>query len=89
MRGWRLQADPTIESGVKTKPPATQLTVKTHLNWFGAEGELSSGVVEGLNDKIRVVTRRSYGFRTYRAMEVAVYHNLGHLREPEFTHRFG
>ena len=35
------------------------------LNWFRAKGELSSGVVEGLNNKIRVVTRRSYGFRTY------------------------
>ena len=34
------------------------------LNWFRAKGELSSDVVEGLNNKIRVVTRRSYGFRT-------------------------
>jgi transposase len=59
------------------------------LNWFRAKGKLSSGAVEGLNNKIRVVTRRSYGFRTYRAMEVALYHNLGHLPEPEFTHRFG
>ena len=58
------------------------------LNWFRAKGELSSGAVEGLNNKIRVVTRRSYGFRTYRAMEVALYHNLGHLPEPEVTHRF-
>ena len=58
------------------------------LNWFRAKGELSGGAVEGLNNKIRVVTRRSYGFRTYKAMEVALYHNLGHLPEPEFTHRF-
>lgn len=58
------------------------------LNWFRAKGEISSGVVEGLNNKIRVVTRRSYGFRTYDAMETALYHNLGHLPEPETTHRF-
>ena len=58
------------------------------LNWFKAKGELSSGVVEGLNNKIRVVTRRSYGFRTYKAMELALYHNLGKLPEPENTHRF-
>lgn len=58
------------------------------LNWFRAKGELSSGAVEGLNNKIRVVTRRSYGFRTYHAMEIALYHNLGRLPEPEFTHRF-
>ena len=34
--------------------------------------------VEGLNNNIRVVTRRSYGFRTYEAMEIALYHTLGH-----------
>jgi len=59
------------------------------LNWFKAKGEISSGAVEGLNNKIRVVTRRSYGFRTYDAMEIALYHTLGKLPEPEeFTHRF-
>jgi transposase len=58
------------------------------LNWFKAKGEVSSGVVEGLNNKIRVVTRRSYGFRTYKAMELALYHNLGKLPEPESTHKF-
>ena len=61
---------------------------KLLLNWFKAKGEVSSGAVEGLNNKIRVVTRRSYGFRTYKAMELALYHNLGRLPEPESTHRF-
>jgi transposase len=58
------------------------------MNWFLAKGEISSGAVEGLNNKIRVVTRRSYGFRTYRAMEIALYHTLGRLPEPPWTHRF-
>lgn len=58
------------------------------LNWFRAKGEISAGSVEGLNNKIRVVTRRSYGFRTYDAMEIALYHTLGRLPEPESTHRF-
>jgi transposase len=58
------------------------------LNWFRAKGEISNGVVEGLNNKMRVITRRSYGFRTYHAMETALYHNLGRLPEPELTHRF-
>ena len=67
--------------------------LRTHeeliLNWFKAKGEISSAAVEGLNNKIRVVTRRSYGFRTYDAMEIALYHTLGKLPEPdEFTHRF-
>jgi transposase len=30
------------------------------LNWFKARGEVASGAVEGLNNKLRVVTRRSY-----------------------------
>src|SRR2546430_7160531 len=58
------------------------------LNWFKAKGEISGGAVEGLNNKIRVVTRRSYGFRTYEAMEIVLYHTLGRLPEPELTHRF-
>ena len=66
--------------------------LRTHeellLNWFRAKGEVSTGAVEGLNNKIRVVTRRSYGFRTYEAMEIALYHTLGRLPEPESTHRF-
>ena len=58
------------------------------LNWFRAKGEVSAGAVEGLNNKIRVVTRRSYGFRTYDAMEMALYHTLGRLPEPESAHKF-
>ena len=66
--------------------------LRTHepliLNWFRAKGEISNGAVEGLNNKIRVVTRRSYGFRTFEAMEIALYHNLGRLPEPKSPHRF-
>jgi transposase len=58
------------------------------LNWFRAKGEISNGAVEGLNNKIRVITRRSYGFRTYEVMEIALYHTLGRLPEPESTHRY-
>ncbi len=41
-----------------------------------------------LNNNIRVVTRRSYGFCTYKAMEMVLYHNLGRLPEPESPHKF-
>ena len=59
------------------------------LNWFKARGEVCTGATEGLNNKIRVVTRRAYGFRTYKAMEIALYHNLGKLPEPnELSHKF-
>jgi transposase len=58
------------------------------LNWFRAKGEISSGAVEGLHSKIRVVTRRSYGFRSYDAREITLYHTLGGLPGPESAHRF-
>ena len=57
------------------------------MNWFKAK-ELSSGVVEGMNNKVKLITHRSYGFRTFDAAEVALYHTLGDLPEPELTHRF-
>jgi transposase len=58
------------------------------LNWFRAKGTMSSGVVEGLNNKVKVTMRKSYGFRTGEAIEVALYHSLGELPEPVSTHRF-
>ena len=41
------------------------------LNWFHAKGELSSEIVEGLNNKVKLTTRKAYGFRTYEAVEIA------------------
>ncbi len=61
---------------------------KLLLNWFRADGALSSGVVEGFNNKLKLITRKSYGFRTQEAYENALYHTLGALPEPDFTHRF-
>ena len=67
-------------------------TLRTHreliLNWFRAKGTISAGIVEGMNNKVKLTTRKSYGFRTYEAIETALYHNLGTLPEPEFTHRY-
>jgi len=58
------------------------------LNWIKARQELFTGATEGLNNKARVVTKRSYGFRTFHVAELALYHTLGKLPEPEVTHRF-
>ena len=67
-------------------------TLRNHreliLNWFRAKGALSSGIVEGFNNKVKLTTRKSYGFRTYEAVETALYHNLGALPQPGFTHKF-
>lgn len=58
------------------------------MNYFKAKRRFSSAVVEGLNAKIKLTMKRSYGFRTENAREVALYHALGKLPEPQFTHSF-
>ncbi len=67
-------------------------TIRRHreliLNWFEAEGTISAGIVEGLNNKLKVTFRRAYGFKYFQTTEIALYHALGRLPEPDFTHRF-
>ena len=58
------------------------------LNWCRARGEISAAIVEGFNNKAKLTTRKAYGFRSYRCLEIALYHTLGQLPEPEGTHRF-
>jgi transposase len=58
------------------------------LNWFRAKKAFSSGVVEGLNAKAKVTTRRAYGFKVFKTLELALYHNLGALPEPDTAHKF-
>lgn len=57
-------------------------------NWFKAKKAYSSGIVEGLNRKINLVTRKSYGFRTEKVLEIALFHTMGDLPEPKFPHKF-
>src|SRR2546426_10314638 len=58
------------------------------LNYFKARKVISSGTIEGLNNKAKVTMRKSYGFRTFRVTELALYHSLGKLPEPETAHKF-
>jgi transposase len=67
-------------------------TVRAHrellLNYFRARKQFSSGIVEGLNGKAKVTMRKAYGFRTFRVIELSLYHVLGRLPEPELAHKF-
>ena len=58
------------------------------LNWFVMNGKLSSGIVEGFNTKAKLTIRKAFGFRSYKALRVALLHQLGDLPTPEFTHRY-
>lgn len=58
------------------------------LNWFKAKKEFNSGIVEGLNYKIKLTIRKAYGFRELKVAEIAIYHALGKLPEPVLAHEF-
>ena len=58
------------------------------LNWFEARKQYSSGIVEGMNANVKLGFKRAYGFRTFAAAQVALYHQLGQLPERPTTHRF-
>jgi len=68
-------------------------TLRNHedllFNWFKARNQFAAGATEGFNNKARITTRNAYGFRTYRCTEIALYHSLGKLPDPNWvTHRF-
>lgn len=58
------------------------------LNWFRAKGQISNGVVEGLNNKAKLTMRKSYGFKSPEILEIALLHALGKLPQPKLVHEF-
>jgi transposase len=58
------------------------------LNWYRARKQYNSGIVEGMNLLVKLRFRKAFGFRTFGAMETALYHQLGHLPEPVLAHKF-
>lgn len=67
-------------------------TIRNHealiLNWFEAKGQLHLGAVEGLNNKLKSSIRSSYGIKTFKILEVMLYHRLGDLPVSEDAHKF-
>jgi len=58
------------------------------LNWFRARGAVSIGSVEGLNNMGKLALKKAYGFKSYKTVEIALYHQLGKFPEPNQAHRF-
>lgn len=58
------------------------------LNWFRLRKAFSSAIVEASNNKFKLTIRKAFGFRSFEVMQVAVFHQLGKLPEPHFTHEF-
>jgi transposase len=81
----------TLRSRIKPMKKIA-LMVRKHreliLNWFQAKGQISNGVVEGLNNKAKLTMRKSYGFKSPEILEMALLHALGKLPEPKLAHEF-
>ncbi|MDD3127416.1 MAG: transposase, partial [Candidatus Izemoplasmatales bacterium] len=58
------------------------------LNYFRAKKQFNSDIVEGMNRKINLTVRKAFGFRSFEVIQIALYHQLGELHEPKFTHEF-
>jgi hypothetical protein len=58
------------------------------LNYFRAKKQLNSGIVEGLNNKLKLVTRKSYGFRSAEPLKIALYHAIRDFPTPPLARRF-
>lgn len=58
------------------------------LNYFRAKRQYTSAMVEGMNHKARVSLARSFGHRSFRVLQLVLYHNLGELPEPPWSHEF-
>ena len=58
------------------------------LNYFRAKKKFSSGVVEGLNTKVKLTTRKAFGYRKEQTIKIALFHTLGRLPEPPHAYRF-
>jgi transposase len=94
--GWarRFFAEWSAQAMRSRIPPVKKFvrTIRKHqkliFNWFEAKGRISAGVVEGLNNKVKLTMRKSYGFRSQEVAQVALFHSLGKLPEPAPTHRF-
>lgn len=58
------------------------------LNYFRVSNPPSSGVVEGLNRKVNLSIRKSFGLRFFKTAKVYLLHQLGDLKPLPYTHKF-
>jgi transposase len=56
------------------------------INYFKCR--ITNGVTEGMNNKVKTIVKRCYGFRTIPTLQLALYHCLGKLPEPKNLHKF-
>lgn len=88
MDAWCRQAMRSRLEPIKKVAKSLRSHRELILNWFRAKKLYNSGIVEGMNLLVKLRFRKAFGFRTQKAIEVALYHQLGELPEPKVCHRF-
>lgn len=56
------------------------------LSWFNCP--IDNGAVEAMNNNAKAISHRARGFRTEKWFTTILYHGMGQLPMPEFTHKF-
>ncbi len=82
-RAMRSQLEPT-KKFVRTLRNHEELL----MNYFKAGKHYNSGIVEGLNLRINICMRKTYGYSSFELLPITLFHTLGKLPEPKFTHRY-
>lgn len=88
LRGWCTRALRSRIPHVKRFARTLREHAPLIINYFRARKEISAGAVEAMNLGAKFALRKARGFSTYEALEVALFHQLGRLPEPEVAHRF-
>jgi len=88
IQGWCIIASRSKIDPLKKVAKTLTKHLPYLLNWFKTDGKISNGSVEGFNNKIKLIMRRAFGFSSFSHLEIALYHILGNLEEPEMTHSF-
>jgi len=58
------------------------------MRYFKAGKLYNSCIVEELNLRINLCMRKGHAYRSFELLQVSVFHMLGKLPEPKFTHKF-
>lgn len=88
LRDWCFKAMRSKIEPIKKVAKMLRRHEENILNWFDTNPRISNGVVEGFNNKVKLVMRKAYGFKTFNAFEIALYHSMGNMPEPILSHQF-
>ena len=88
LKKWRKRTNRTKLAPIKKVSKMLMDKQKLIMNWFDTNPMLSSANIEGFNNKAKLTIKKACGFKDEKYLRYALYHTLGELPMPKFTHRF-